>query len=150
MPKISVIIITYNRAQYIGAAIDSIVGQTFSDWELVIIDDASTDNTAEIAIKYAAQDSRIKFHHENINLGITKARNLALRLAQGKYIAVLDSDDVWADSEKLQKQYNFLENNTDHVLVGGAVIVINENGQETNRYKNSATDTAIRAGILLR
>ncbi|MFH1946893.1 MAG: glycosyltransferase [Candidatus Magasanikbacteria bacterium] len=150
MPLISIITITNNREKYIAESIESVLKQSFKDWELIIIDDASTDNTAEVVEEYTAQDHRIKFHHENINLGITKARNLALGLAQGKYIAVLDSDDVWADSDKLQKQYLFLENNSDHVLVGGAVIVMNEHGQEISRFKNPSTDKNIRSGILLR
>ena len=150
MPLISIIIIARNREKYIAEAIESALQQSFKDFEFIIIDDASSDKTAEVVAKYAAQDLRIKFHRENINLGITKARNLGLQLAQGKYVAILDSDDAWADSNKLQKQYEFLEKNDDHVAVGGAVIVINENGQEVGRYKNSATDTAIRAGILLR
>ncbi|MEK7131260.1 MAG: glycosyltransferase family 2 protein [Patescibacteria group bacterium] len=150
MPLISIVTITNNRRKYIAEAIESALSQSFADWELIIIDDASFDNTAEAVAKYTAQDKRIKFIRENINLGITKARNLALRLAQGKYITVLDSDDIWADSNKLQKQYEFLEKNDDYVVVGGAVIVINENGKEVRRYKNPTTDTAIRAGILLR
>lgn len=150
MPLISITTVTHNRAKYLAEVIESVLSQSFADWEYVIVDDASTDNTAEVVAKYAAQDSRIKFRRESINLGITKARNLALQLAQGKYVAVLDSDDVWADLEKLEKQYNFLEKNTDHVLVGGSVIVINENGQEIRRYKNPLTDTEIRSGILLR
>jgi glycosyltransferase involved in cell wall biosynthesis len=150
MIPISITIITHNREKYIAEAIESVLDQSFKDWELIIIDDASTDNTAEVVAKYLVQDHRIKFHSENVNLGITKARNLALQLTQGKYVAVLDSDDVWIDSDKLQKQYHFLENNSDYILVGGAVIVINEHGQEIRRYKNPSKDEDIRARILLR
>ncbi len=150
MPLVSVVTITNNRQKYITEAIESVLSQSFKDWEFIIIDDASSDNTAVVVAKYATQDQRIKFRREKINLGITKARNLALRLSQGKYVAVLDSDDIWSDPEKLQKQYLFLEENADYILVGGAVIVINENGQEVSRYKNPTTDAVIRAGILLR
>lgn len=150
MPLISVITITHNRDKYLDEAIESVLRQSFKDWELIIIDDASTDNTAEVVAKYAAQDQRIKFHRENVNLGIAKARNLALQMSQGKYVAVLDSDDAWANPEKLQKQMVFLEKNADHAAVGGAVIVMNENGQEITRYKNPTTDAAIRTVILRR
>lgn len=150
MPLISVITITHNRDKYLAEAVESVLNQSFTDWECIIIDDASSDDTAKIIAKYAAQDPRIKIQRENVNLGITKARNLALQMAQGKYVAVLDSDDVWADPEKLQKQHSFLEKNVDCVLVGGAVIVVNENGQEVSRYKNPVTDVAIRTGILRR
>ena len=66
---------TYNRAQYIEQAIQSVLIQTFNDWELIILDDASTDNTEELVKKYTEKDNRIKYHKNNINLGITRNRN---------------------------------------------------------------------------
>ncbi len=150
MPKISVAVITYNRASYICAALASVVCQTNSDWELIIIDDASTDSTKLEIDNCAKGDQRIKYIKNYKNLGISESRNKALQIASGKYIAILDSDDIWADEEKLQKQYDFLEKNEEYVLVGGGVIEINATGQEVNRYKNPTTDVSIRKGILLR
>ncbi len=150
MPKISVVIITYNRAPYICAAIDSVVCQTNSDWELLIIDDASTDNTKLLIDSYINRDSRIKYIKNLNNIGISASRNKALHATSGKYVAILDSDDIWADEEKLQKQCNFLENNVEYVVVGGAVIVLNERGAVIFHYKNPITDMAIRKIILLR
>ena len=145
---ISIITITRNRAGFISEAIESALGQSFPDWELIIIDDASQDNTREIADNYAKKDSRIKYFRNDEHLRISKSRNKALGLARGEYIAVLDSDDVWSDRDKLKKQYEFLERNKDYVLVGGGVIVIDEHGQETKRYFNRESDENIRGKIL--
>lgn len=150
MSKISIAIVTYNRAPYICAAIASVVCQTNSDWELIIVDDASTDNTKLKIDNCVKGDQRVKYIKNYKNLGISESRNVALQAASGKYMAILDSDDIWADNTKLQKQYDFLEKNEEYVLVGGAVIEINETGHETNRYKNPTTDVSIRKGILLR
>ena len=133
---ISIIIITRNRAGFISKAIESALGQSFPDWELIIIDDASQDNTGEIIKSYIAKDARIKYFRNDEHLRISKSRNKALSLARGEYVAVLDSDDVWSDRDKLKKQYEFLERNKDYVLVGGGVIVIDEFGKETRRYFN--------------
>src|SRR3989344_4964531 len=148
MTMISIIILTYNRAGFISEAIKSALEQSFSDWELIIIDDASQDNTREIAEDYAKKDSRIKYFRNDEHLRISKSRNKALGLARGEYIAVLDSDDVWSDRDKLKKQYEFLERNKDYVLVGGGVIVIDEHGKETRRYFNRESDENIRGKIL--
>lgn len=150
MPKISVVIVTYNRASYIGDAIDSVIHQSFLDWELIIINDASTDNTKLILKNYIENDPRIKYFENSNNTGISTSRNKALEIARGKYMAILDSDDIWADEKKLQKQYDFLEKNQEFALVGGAVITINADGQEVGRYKNPITDSIIRKVILLR
>src|SRR3972149_6250546 len=148
MTMISIIILTYNRAGFISEAIESALGQSFSDWELIIIDDWSQDNTKEIVESYVKKDGRIKYFKNNEHLRISKSRNKALGLARGEYIAVLDSDDVWSDRDKLKKQYEFLERNKDYVLVGGGVIVIDEHGQETKRYFNRESDEDIRWKIL--
>ena len=145
---ISIITITRNRAGFISEAIESALGQSFPDWELIIIDDASQDNTREIADNYAKKDSRIKYFRNDEHLRISKSRNKALSLARGEYVAVLDSDDVWSDRDKLKKQYEFLERNKDYVLVGGGVIVIDEFGKEIRRYFNRESDEDIRWKIL--
>lgn len=117
---------TYNRAQYIEQAIQSVLIQTFNDWELIILDDASTDNTEELVKKYTEKDNRIKYHKNNINLGITRNRNKSLSLSQGEYIAVLDSDDYWIEKQKLEEQVNFLDKHIDYCLVGTNFIRVDE------------------------
>jgi len=146
-PTISINIATYNRGRFITEAIESVLAQTFNDWELIIIDDASTDNTAEIVRPYLA-DPRIKYLKNETNQNISLTRNRGLKESQGKYIAILDSDDLWCDQEKLTKQYDFLEKNPDHCLVGTGIIVVDEQGQEKSRYLNPETDKEIRNKIL--
>ena len=94
MANVSVIMPAYNVTPYIGAAIDSVVAQTMPDWELLIVDDGSTDGTAAIVQAYAAKDPRIRLLTQT-NGGISVARNHALRRATGDFFAILDSDDLW-------------------------------------------------------
>lgn len=149
-PKISIILITYNRSHYIKEAIGSVLAQSFKDWELLIIDDASTDDTKKIIENLMETEKRIKYFFNKANIGISRSRNLGLSLAQGKYIAIIDSDDIWDEKNKLKNQYDFLENNQDYALVGGGVIVIDQNGQETKRYYNPESDEKIRKKILFK
>jgi teichuronic acid biosynthesis glycosyltransferase TuaG len=112
--KVSVIIPNYNCADFIGMTIESVLAQTFTDFELLIVDDNSKDNGRNIILKYAANDSRIKFFvNENRDpnaRGPASARNRALKYAQGEYIAFLDSDDLW-HPQKLEIQLEFMEKN---------------------------------------
>lgn len=100
-PVFSVIIPTYNREKLIGRAIDSVLNQTFKDFELIIVDDGSTDNTKEIIERYT--DQRIRYIYKE-NGGQNSALNKGIEFAKGKYVAFLDSDDEWLD-EKLRKVY---------------------------------------------
>lgn len=93
-PTVSVLMTAYNREKHIGAAIESVLIQTFSDWELVIVDDVSTDRTCEIARQYAARDDRIRIIENEQNLGDYPNRNHAATFARGRYIKYHDSDDV--------------------------------------------------------
>jgi glycosyltransferase involved in cell wall biosynthesis len=94
MPAVSVIMPAYNVAPYLGAAIESVLGQTFTDFELLVVDDGSTDASWAIAERYAATDTRIRPLRQP-NGGISAARNHGLRVASGEFFAILDSDDVW-------------------------------------------------------
>ena len=105
-PTVSVIIPTYNRAHLIDKAINSVLSQTYQDYEIIIVDDASTDNTKEVVKDFT--DSRISYIFHINNLDISAARNSGIKASQGKYIALLDSDDEWLP-EKLDKQINKFE-----------------------------------------
>jgi len=106
---VSIIMPSYNTAKYIAESIDSVINQTHTNWELIIVDDCSTDNTDEI-IKPYLEDSRIKYLKNEKNSGAAVSRNYALREAKGKWIAFLDSDDIWYP-EKLEKQIDFMMKN---------------------------------------
>lgn len=149
MPKISVNLVTYNRAPFLTQAIESVKSQNFSDWELIIIDDGSTDQTKEIIEKYLI-DNRIHYFKNEKNLGISASRNRALKESNGEYIAILDSDDFWIDNKKLERQNAWLDSHKDYVLVGTRAIVVDEKGQEINRLSGLLVDKEIKQKLLLK
>lgn len=105
---VSVIMPSWNTAEYIGASIQSVLNQTYSNWELLIVDDCSSDNTDEVVKSF--QDKRIVYFKNEKNSGAALTRNRALREAKGEWIAFLDSDDLWA-SQKLEHQISFMKEN---------------------------------------
>ena len=109
-PLVSIITPCYNSEKYISETIDSVVNQTYKHWELIIVDDISTDNSVEIIKKYSLKDSRIKYFILEEKGGASIARNKAIREATGTYIAFLDADDIWKPN-KLEKQIQFMEKN---------------------------------------
>ena len=110
--QVSIIMPSYNTVEYISQSIASVQEQTYADWELIIVDDCSTDNTDEI-VKPFLSDKRIKYIKNETNSGAAVSRNRALREAKGKWIAFLDSDDLWTP-DKLQKQLSFMKENGYH------------------------------------
>lgn len=107
---VSVITPTYNCAKFIARTIDSVRAQTYGNWEMIIVDDRSSDNTKEIVEEYIKNDSRIKYHLLEVNSGAAVARTTAMKLAQGAYMAFLDSDDVWMP-DKLERQIKWMQEN---------------------------------------
>lgn len=107
---VSIITPAYNAAAYIAETIESVFNQTYINWEMLIVNDCSKDNTSEIVQSYAAKDKRIKLINLKQNSGAAVARNTAIQNAKGRYIAFLDSDDLWK-KEKLQKQISFMQQN---------------------------------------
>ena len=107
---VSIITPAYNAAAYIAETIESVLAQTYLNWEMLIANDCSKDNTPEIVESYAAKDKRIKLINLKQNSGAALARNTAIQNAKGRYIAFLDSDDLWK-KEKLQKQIQFMQQN---------------------------------------
>lgn len=110
MNKVSIITPTYNSAKFVSKTIDSVLAQKYQDWEMIISDDCSTDNTWEIISEYANKDSRIKVFRLDINSGAGVARNNSINEATGRFIAFLDSDDTW-HIDKLTKQVKFMLEN---------------------------------------
>ena len=111
--SVSIITPTFNSERFIAETILSVQAQTYKDWEIIIVDDCSTDRTAEIVASFQEKDSRIKYLYNSTNKGSAFSRNLALQEAKGKWIAFLDSDDLW-HPEKLEKQIEFMTRNDIH------------------------------------
>jgi glycosyltransferase involved in cell wall biosynthesis len=145
MPKVSVLMPVYNGAKYIAEAIDSIIAQTFSDWELIVYDDGSTDNTEEIVRTYS--DGRIKCFKNAENKGITPTRILLIDKAESEYISFLDCDDV-ATPCKLQKQIDFLEENDNYAVCGSWGIMIDETGRTLKKINLATDNEALRCNLL--
>jgi glycosyltransferase involved in cell wall biosynthesis len=117
----------YNAETYIAAAIRSILNQTYVDWELIVIDDASKDQTVAMVNRLADQDDRIKLIAKEQNTGVVDTRNIGIQSSKGKYLAILDSDDI-AYPKRLELQLEFMEQHPDHVLVGGECWEIDSQG----------------------
>ena len=115
-PCVSVVLATHNRARLLPHAIRSIINQTFTDWELIIIDDASHDDTEKVVRDFIRNDARIRYHRHKNNSGLAVARNTSFQLARGRYIALQDDDDLSLPT-RLEKQVHFLDAHPDTSLV---------------------------------
>lgn len=129
-PRVSVIMNCYNSSTYLREAINSVYAQTYNDWEIIFWDNASTDNSAEIAKSY---DEKLRYFHAEKTVPLGNARNLAIEKARGEFIAFLDCDDVWLP-EKLEKQIGFLESHDDVAMVYSDIVSIDENGKLIESY----------------
>lgn len=130
-PLVSIIMPAYNNELFIDFSIESVLNQTYKNWELIIVNDNSKDNTLMKIKKYARKDERIKYKSLQQNSGPAVARNTAINIAQGEYIAFLDSDDVWFRN-KLEKQLNFMKMNN-YNFTCTSYTKIDENGHDKNR-----------------
>jgi glycosyltransferase involved in cell wall biosynthesis len=120
---VSIIMPSYNSAKYISEAIESVIAQTYTNWELVITDDCSTDNSRDIIKQYAETDSRVKLFCLNENSGAGVARNNSIKEAKGRFIAFLDSDDRWMPN-KLEVQIKFMLDDNKKALYNKCIICI--------------------------
>jgi glycosyltransferase involved in cell wall biosynthesis len=141
LPKISVLMAAYNAEKYIAEAIESILNQTFKDFELIIVDDCSTDGTRAIIQKYAIQDDRIRAFRNEKNLYISVTTNRALSYARSEIAAKMDADDI-ALPTRLEKQYELLRNRPDIAVVGAGLEIMNEEGKtmSVRYYKQNDAD----------
>ena len=127
-PLVSVIMPAYNSADFIAEAIQSVLHQFHPNWELLIIDDASEDNTVEIIKKFASADPRIQLFQNKTNQGTGVSRNIGIKAAQGSYISFLDADDLWLP-KKLETQLDFMKSH-DLEMTYSSYYLIKESGQE--------------------
>ena len=136
----------YNDAKYLKEAIESILNQTFKDFEFIIIDDGSTDKSSKILDDYVKKDKRIKAIHQK-NIGLTKSLNKALKLAQGRYIARMDANDV-AYKSRFKTQVKFLQKHPKIGLVGNYVDVIDEKGKTMGQLIYPTSDKKIKKELI--
>jgi glycosyltransferase involved in cell wall biosynthesis len=139
---ISVVLPVYNGELYLREAIDSILAQTFKNFELIIINDGSTDATAEIVLSYT--DSRIVYIENEVNRKLVCSLNRGLSQSRGKYIARIDADDI-AIPQRLQIQYDFMESHPEIGICGGSIESFNQTTQKKQRIDFASTDKEIRA-----
>jgi len=147
-PLVSIVIPTYNRKSTIQRALESVFSQSYSNMEIILVDDGSTDGTDKITFEFARNNPGMVVIKNEVNLGIVKSLNRGIDAAKGKYIARLDDDDYWCDNQKIEKQTNFLEDNRDYVLVGGKAREVNSEGKETGMYLVPEKDVDIKGRIL--
>ena len=124
---VSIVMPAYNCEKYVVEAINSILAQTYRNWELLVLDDGSKDNTLRIIEEFSQKDSRIKALPNGKNIGVSATRNRGIELATGEWIAFLDSDDMWKP-EKLEKQFEIVEKEAAEFLFTGSSY-INEEGE---------------------
>lgn len=127
-PMVSIVMPAYNAAKFIASTITSVQAQTFQGWELLVIDDGSKDETVSIVETFAKEDSRITLLRNEKNMGVAKTRNRGMELAEGRYVALLDSDDLWYP-EKLEKQLALAEK-TGAEIIYCSYAMIDEAGEK--------------------
>lgn len=147
-PLVSVLICTYNRANLIKRAILSAIDQDYNNLEIIIIDDASTDNTKEI-IDSIKSERVIKYYKNNRNLNIALSRNESIKYSSGKYLAILDSDDYWIEKNKIKNQVDFLEKNKDIALVGTNAVIVDYDSNKIGSIENFLSNEDIHERLLV-
>lgn len=145
-PKISVLMTVYNAEKYLSTAIESVLNQTFTDFELLIIDDCSADASWELILKYAKQDERIIAIRNETNLGGCQNLNKGLKLLRGVYMARHDNDD-WSFPDRLEKQLNYLEAHPEVGIVGGSIEIVDTDGKIIGKRTYNLSDPEIRKKI---
>ena len=151
LPKVSVLMPSYNHSKFISEAIDSVLDQTLEDWELIIVDDASKDESQEIIAKFKEANDRIKFWAHEKNMGIAKTLNDCIKKSEGEYIAFIASDDVWI-REKLEKQVKILDDNNNLIVFSEGLIIDDDSNptgeRSSEKYKNAKANGFVFEDII--
>jgi glycosyltransferase involved in cell wall biosynthesis len=153
LPTVSILLPLYNGALTVKNALKSIVSQAYGDYEIIVIDDCSNDTGVQVVVDFFAEYPEINSKVITLekNSGSVQVPLVTgCQTATGKYIARIDDDDSWSDSDKLKKQVEFLESHPEYVLVGTGVILVDEEGEELSRYLSPETDFEIRNQLLKR
>jgi glycosyltransferase involved in cell wall biosynthesis len=146
-PTVSIVMPVYRSDIYLEEAIESIIKQTFNDFELLLIVDKPTFETRQIIKKYLQRDNRISAYYHETRLGLIDSLNYGCRIAKGKYIARMDSDDICL-SKRLEKQIKFLEQHPDIGIVGSFIESINDKGHILNKIQVPSNPKAVRFGLI--
>lgn len=133
-PLVTVIMPAYNAEKYIEKAISSVISQSYENWELLVIDDGSTDSTVEIVERNFGNEPRIHFYKNEKNIGVAKTRNRGFDLANGEWIALLDSDDIWMP-DKTEKQLKLLDSCKADILYSSYTLFYDEDCKDKKLYK---------------
>lgn len=141
-PLVSIIMPAYNSEKFIKLAVESVINQIYSNWELIVVDDYSKDSTIDIINNYVSRDSRINLLRNNENSGAAVSRNKAIKESKGKYMAFLDSDDAWY-IDKLKKQIEFMETNN-YYFTCTDYEKIDEDGDLLNKVIKARVDSNYR------
>jgi len=147
--SVSVVVPCYNCEKFLRAAIESVLGQSFQDFELILIDDGSTDKTPDILREFSEKDPRVRVLKNEVNRGICVALNKGLDAARGEFICRMDADDI-AEPDRLEKQTSFMRAHPGTVVCGSHPILINEQGQETGRRCYDHDPVTIKKNRFLR
>lgn len=163
--NVSVIMPAYNAERYIRESIESVLAQTYSDWELIIVDDCSHDGTQDIVKQFSSEDERVRVLRNDTNQGVARSRNRGVAEAAGEWIAFLDSDDLW-DAQKLEKQLKLIEMHPDAALTYTSSAFMTATGERYSyilhaepffTYKNllhrnllSCSSVMVKRGLMLK
>mgnify|MGYP001210695719 CR=1 FL=1 len=139
-PVLSIYMPVFNATPYLSQAIESVLNQTLTNFEFIIIDDHSTDDSWKIIKSYARRDSRIRIFRNRLNLGVSTTSNIAISLARCKYLARMDADDI-STPDRLEKQYKYLKSNPNTIVVGGQCTIIDEENRVIG-FKKFPTNTS--------
>jgi glycosyltransferase involved in cell wall biosynthesis len=145
-PPISIVLPVYNAERFLAETIGSIINQSITYFELIIVDDCSSDGSWDLILHHQKNDSRIRAFRNKLNIGGCATLNKALALVRGKYIARHDHDD-WSYPTRLEKQFNFLESNPEVGILGAAIELIDQSGIYLGRREYKLTDMKIRSTI---
>ncbi len=149
IPTVSVVMPVYNTQRYVRQAVESVLAQTFEDFELLALDDGSSDNSLEILREYEIKDSRVRVSSRK-NRGVVQTRNDLISSARGRYLALMDSDDI-CRRQRLEKQVAYLESHWDCVAVGSRSLIVDTSGmpiaESTNELTHDEIDSAHLSGV---
>lgn len=148
-PRVTVLMLAFNRPDFMDRAISSVMGQDFCDWELIVVHDGINHRIESLMKRWIERDSRVRYFHREKSGNIADAYNFGITHARGDYIAILDDDDYWAVTDKLAKQVIFLDGHPDYVGCGGGMIVVDRDGNELMKCLKREMHGEIRRLALL-